>query len=131
LKLHKQIQILEMKIIRNIILLLFFTFQCAPPLVCQSSINPPERSTEQEALSQTEKMQKELNLSAEQTRQIYEINLRYAHLRQKSNSRAEAMERIKLKNAEIQQKLTESQRQKLMNKQYERSSNFSGKVIIR
>ena len=94
-------------------------------------MSPPERTSDDEALQQTEKLQKELNLSTEQTKQIYEINLRYARLRQKSNTRSEAMERIKNKNAEIQLKLTEGQKTKLMNKQYERSSNFSGKIIFR
>ncbi|MEI6556226.1 MAG: hypothetical protein WCL70_11605 [Paludibacter sp.] len=81
----------------------------------------PQRTPEQEATKQTEKIQQELNLSPEQTKQIYEINLRYARERQISNKRSEAMERMKNKNAEIQQVLSQEQNEKLQTKRYERT----------
>lgn len=82
----------------------------------------PMRTPEQEALKQTEKLQRELNLNQEQTKMIYEINLRYAKERQNSNTRSEAMERIKKKNNDLQKILTGEQYDKLQNKRYERSN---------
>ena len=81
-----------------------------------------QRTPEQEALKQTEKLQSELNLSTEQAKLIYEINLHYARQRQISNTRTEAMERIKNKNVDIQRILTEQQNIRLENKRVERSS---------
>ena len=81
-----------------------------------------DRTPEQEAIKQTEKLQQELNLSAEQTKQVYEINLRYARERQISNTRGEAMLRIKNKNAELEKVLSIDQNNKIQNKRYERTT---------
>ena len=81
-----------------------------------------DRTPEQEAIKQTEKLQRELNLSPDQTKQVYEINLRYARERQVSNTRSEAMERIKNKNADLQTVLNADQNSRLENKRYERTS---------
>jgi len=90
----------------------------------------PQRTPEQEAVRQTEKLQKELNLNSDQARQVYEINLRYARERQVSNKRSEGLERAKNKNIEIQQILSSEQNEKLQTKRFERSS-FDTKTIIR
>ncbi len=82
----------------------------------------PDRTPEQEAVRQTEKLQQELNLSATQVKQVYEINLRYARERQVSNTRSEAMERIKNKNAELQAVLNSEQNDRLEHKRYERTT---------
>lgn len=82
----------------------------------------PQRTPEQEAMKQTDKLQQELNLTADQATQIYDINLRYARERQASNKRSEALERMKNKNAEIQQILSQEQNEKLQTKRYERSN---------
>jgi Spy/CpxP family protein refolding chaperone len=87
------------------------------------------RTPEQEAIKQTEKLQQELNLSSEQAKQLYEINLKYARERQISNKRSEAVERMKTKNAEIQQVLNPEQNYKLQSKRYERTTIESGNVI--
>ena len=63
----------------------------------QENTSAPQRTPEQEALKQTDKLQQELNLSTEQAKQIYDINLRYARERQASNKRSEAVERMKNK----------------------------------
>lgn len=94
-------------------------------LSSQEVVNMPERTPEQEASSQTDRLQKELNLSAEQLKDVYEINLHYARQRQHSNSRAEATQRIKNKNEDLKQVLTLEQYEKLQNKHYTRS-NYSG-----
>jgi len=73
-------------------------------------------------------LKQELNLTPEQVREVYNINLRHAKQRQISNSRTEAMERIRNKNADLKLVLTEEQFERLQNKQHERSTlrNQSG-----
>jgi hypothetical protein len=76
---------------------------------------------EYEATKQTEKLQQELNLSTNQVKQVYEINLKYARARQASVSRSEAMERMKNKDADLHRVLSNEQINRLQNKRYERS----------
>ncbi|MBR1630882.1 MAG: hypothetical protein IJ680_03420 [Paludibacteraceae bacterium] len=71
------------------------------------------RSPEQEALKQTEVMQRIIRLTDEQAEQIYQINLKYATERQKQQSRTEAVERIKRKNEDYKRVLTPEQYQVL------------------
>lgn len=101
-------------------ILLLFTL--ALPLYSQESAVVPQRTPEQEAARQTEKLQKELNLTSEQTKRVYEINLRYARERQISNTRNEAIERMKNKNADIQRVLNYQQNERLQSKWIERTS---------
>ena len=96
----------------------------------QENNSTPERSPEQEAAKQTEMLQQELNLNAEQSRIIHEINLKYARERQNSNSRSEALRRIKNKESELQQVLNSDQYDRLQSKRYERSS-FQAPVVTR
>jgi hypothetical protein len=104
--------------IYSIVLLLLI----APSVYSQDNKNLPQRTPEQEAVKQTDRFQQELNLTSEQARQIYDINLRYARERQISNKRSEAIERMKNKNAEIQQILSPEQYEKLKTKRYERTT---------
>lgn len=82
----------------------------------------PQRTPEQEATKQTEKLQQELDLNQEQAKQVYEINLKYARERQVSNTRSAAMERMKNKNATIERVLNEDQNYRLQTKRYERTT---------
>lgn len=82
----------------------------------------PQRTPEQEATKQTEKLQQELDLNQEQAKQVYEINLKYARERQVSNTRSAAMERMKNKNAAIERVLNEDQNYRLQTKRYERTT---------
>lgn len=103
--------------------ILFLIVSLCVVLTTHSQTNAlPDRSPEQEALKQTEKQQIELELTSEQAKLMYEINLRYERQRQVSNTRTEAMERIKNKNAEIEKILSAEQNNRLQNKRYERSS---------
>jgi len=108
-----------LKIISLLLLLLTF----ATSMRSQENAVVPQRTPEQEAVKQTEKLQQELNLTSEQAKQVYEINLRYARERQISNTRSEAVERMKNKNAEIQSVLTQEQNERLQTKRYERTTN--------
>lgn len=104
-------------------ILLLSLFLCLGlPIRSQDNTSIPQRTPEQEAVKQTEKIQQELNLTPDQIKQVYEINLRYARERQVSNTRSQAMERIKNKNTEMQRILTENQYNQLQNKRYERTS---------
>lgn len=109
-----------MKTLKFILLILIIFL--GMPLHGQDNAVLPQRTPEQEASKQTEKLQQELGLTPEQTKHVYEINLRYARERQVSNKRSEAMERMKNKNAELQRVMNEDQYNRLQNKRYERSS---------
>lgn len=67
------------------------------------------RTPEQEAKKQTEKMQKELELDDEQVEKVYELNLKYAKERKETNSRVDAMKRIRKKDEELKKILTQEQ----------------------
>lgn len=110
-----------MKFLR-IILFAFYILLNFGLVVAQENTNTPERTPEQEAARQTEKMQQELNLTTEQTQQVHEINLKYARERQVSNSRTEALQRIKNKEQDLRRVLKPDQYNELQNKQYERST---------
>jgi len=108
----------------SIVLLLVMAFS----VFSQDNAITPERTPEQEAIKQTEKLQQELNLTTEQAKRIYDINLRYARERQISNRRSEAVERMKNKNTEIQNVLSQEQNEKLQSKRSERSTVESSGV---
>jgi len=107
---------------RRITSILIFIFQVvilqADP---QESAAAPPRTPEQEAAMQTSKMRQELNLSSEQEREIYEINLRHARERQTSTSRSEALKRVRNKEIEFQQVLTRGQYNRLQEKRLDYS----------
>ncbi len=104
------------------IIVLFLLFLCPTLNFGQESTSIPERTPEQEAAKQTEKLQQELNLSTEQARQVHEINLKYARARKVSNTRMDAIQRIKDKEIELSRVLSDLQQSVLQNKRYERSS---------
>jgi hypothetical protein len=109
-----------MKTLKIVLILFFFTIVCAG--YSQDNNVVLKRTPEQEAMKQTEKLQQELNLSPEQIKQLYDINLKYEKERQISNKRSEAVERMKNKNADIQQVLTAEQNEKLLTKRYQRTN---------
>lgn len=109
----------------KIILLIVFAFFANVTSYAQEATSTPERTTEQEATRQTEKLQQELNLNEEQTKQVHEINLKYARERQVSNSRSEALQRVKNKESDLQRILRPDQYNRLQNKQFERSGSSS------
>ncbi len=94
----------------------------------QEIATAPARTPEQEAAIQTQKMQAELNLNDNQAQEIYEINLKHARERQVSNSRSQALERVKNKDHEIQRVLTPDQYNRLQDKRYERYPSGSTQI---
>lgn len=117
-----------MKRIKKIIFILLLTIS-APVFVAAQSMSISDRTPEQEAAKQTEKLQKELNLTADQTNKIYEINLRYARARQQSGRRSDAMERIKNKDNEIKRQLSPNQYNQLTSKRMEVQSVEVGEKV--
>ncbi len=73
------------------------------------------QSAEIEASKQTEHLNKQLNLTQEQSSKVYEINLKYAQKRQESLKRSDAVEIIKMKNEEIEKVLQANQVSALRN----------------
>lgn len=99
---------------RIVYIMLFTLLFFASKIAAQTSTD--QRTPEQEATKQTEILQSELNLSPEQTKQVYQINLRYEKVRQNTSSRKTALQVIRQKNEEIQQVLTQQQKGQLQNR---------------
>ena len=110
-----------MKVLK-IISLIIIVFLLNINVYSQENNTIQERTPEQEAIKQTEKLQNELQLTPEQVQKVNEINLKYARERQASNNRRDAIKRIKDKDNDLQKVLNQEQYQQLQNKRYERSS---------
>lgn len=110
----------HMKIFKIVIIVLFIV-TWGLPIYSQENTVVLKWTPEQEAAKQTEKLQLELDLNQSQANQLYEINLRYARERQISNTRSEALERTRNKNAEIKQILSPEQNDRLQSKRFERT----------
>ena len=84
-------------------------------VLCAQEIEPrPEHTPEHEAEKQTETMRREINLTPNQAKLIYQINLKYARERQSSEDRrANAMERMRNKNNDYKKVLTPAQYEEL------------------
>ena len=99
-----------------------------PTFSVAQSTSVIDRTPEQEAVKQTDKMQKELNLTPEQVKNIYEINLKYARERKHSNKRSDAVNRIRSKTEEIGKVLNDRQNYELQTKRSEvQSVEIDGK----
>jgi len=77
----------------------------------------PSRTPEEEALKQTEMLSRELSLSEQQRDTVYRIHLKYARLRQVSNTRAEGLERLNAMTKELLAIMTPEQQEAFLNKQ--------------
>lgn len=98
-------------IIKCALFLLVFFVQFAAAQEC------PTRTAEEEAMKQTEMLQRELTLTPEQRDTIYRIHLKYARLRRESNTRQEMLERMNAMMAELLSVMTKSQQQLFLGKQ--------------
>ena len=78
----------------------------------------PRRTAEDIARKQTEMLVRELSIQDSIIRDtLYHLHLKYAHKREISNTRAEAMQYMQEINAELQNILTTEQYQRFMNQQ--------------
>ena len=86
----------------------------------ESSTYTPQRTPEEIARKQTEMLVRDLCIKdSMQIDTIYRIHLRYARLRQVSNTRAEHLERVQQMYNELRQVLTPQQYEAFMNQQME------------
>lgn len=98
-------------IIKCALFLLVFFVQSVAAQEC------PTRTAEEEAMKQTEMLQRELTLTPEQRDTIYRIHLKYARLRRESNTRQEMLERMNAMMAELLSVMTKPQQQLFLGKQ--------------
>ncbi len=83
----------------------------------QDSEYRPSRTPQEEAQKQTEMLCRELSLSQQQRDTVYKIHLKYALLRQESNTRAEGLARLNAMTQELLAIMTPEQREAFLNKQ--------------
>ena len=100
-----------------IIFLLILSFSA----FAQEEHRRPIRTPEEEAMKQTEMLQRELSLTEQQYDTIYRIHLKYARLRQISNTRAEMLDRLNKMIAELINMLTPEQQLLFLGKQMDQA----------
>lgn len=95
-------------------------FAVPQPPSSEPSAGAPRRTPEEVARKQTEMLVRDLEIKDSlQIDTIYRIHLRYARLRQVSNTRAEHLERVQQMYNELRQVLTTEQYDRFMNQQLE------------
>ena len=95
-------------------------FAAPQPPSSESSPCTPQRTPEEIARKHTEMLVRDLNIKDSlQIDTIYRIHLRYARLRQVSNTRSEHLERVQQMYNELRQVLTQEQYDRFMNQQME------------
>ncbi|MGN0236208.1 MAG: hypothetical protein ACI4BD_07880 [Paludibacteraceae bacterium] len=95
-------------------------FAAPQPPSSEVSSYTPQRTPEEVARKQTEVLVRDLGIKDSlQADTIYRIHLRYARLRQVSNTRAEHLERVQQMYQELKQVLTQEQYEEFMNQQLE------------
>ena len=103
---------------KNILLVLLLTVSSVV-VMAQNDDFRPSRTPEEEALKQTEMLSRELMLNEQQRDTVYKIHLKYARLRQISNTRAEGLARLNAMTKELLSIMTPEQREAFLNKQIE------------
>ena len=103
---------------KNILLVLLLTVSSVV-VMAQNDDFRPSRTPEEEALKQTEMLSRELTLNEQQRDTVYKIHLKYARLRQISNTRAEGLARLNAMTKELLSIMTPEQREAFLNKQIE------------
>ena len=88
----------------------------AGSLMAQEPANRPQRTPEEEASKQTERLVRELGIKdSVRIDTIYRMHLKYARIRQKGLTRAENMERMQSIYNELKQLLTPDEFERFMN----------------
>jgi len=82
-------------------------------------------------MKQTEMLQRELALTQQQYDTIYRIHLKYAKLRQVSNTRAEMLERMNNMTGEVLNMLTPKQKQLFLGKQMDPQPKRPQQHVVR
>ena len=103
---------------KNIVLVIMM-MMTSLVVVAQNDEFRPSRTPEEEAQKQTEMLSRELTLSEQQRDTVYKIHLKYAKLRQVSNTRAEGLARLNAMTQELLSVMTPAQQEAFLNKQIE------------
>ena len=99
---------------KNLFYILLFYISVSPATWAQH----PHRTPEDMARKQTEMLVRELNIQDSIVRDtLYRMHLKFAHKRQITHTRAEAMQYMQEANAELQRILTPEQYQQFMSQQ--------------
>lgn len=80
----------------------------------QNESQRPVRTQEEIALKQTERLQKDLQLTQEQCDTLYQIHLKYIKMRKETDTRQQIEERMTRMRGEIMILLTPEQQEKLI-----------------
>ncbi|MBQ0033978.1 MAG: hypothetical protein KBS77_01655 [Bacteroidales bacterium] len=91
----------------------------------------PTRTPEEEAAKQTEMLQRELALTEQQYDTIYRIHLKYAKMRQVSNTRGEMLQRLNSMTHEVLNMLSPQQRKLFMGKQMDAQPRRPQSQVVR
>ena len=111
-------------------LISLFFLACLLPLAQAQQSDAPQRTPEEIAEKQTSKLMRELNITdSVQLDTLYRMHLKYARMRQKSNTRREDLERLISMTEELKGILTEEQFNRFMNKQADRSPRMQQPAV--
>lgn len=94
--------------------------------------NRPQRTPEEEALTQTRRLVRELQIKDSiRIDTIYKMHLKYARFRQKGLTRAENMERMQAIYAELRRLLTPQEFERFMNHPAEQPRRPHGANVLK
>lgn len=100
-------------------------------LWAQEPAERPQRTPEEEALKQTTRLVRELNIQdSVRIDTIYRMHLKYARFRQKGLTRAENMERMQAIYAELKHLLTAEEFEQFMNHPAEQPRRPRGANVV-
>ena len=122
---------------KRIFLFLFGAVLCSILWAQEPVVNRPQRSPEEEARKQTERLVRELGIQdSVRIDTLYRMHLKYARIRQKGLTRAENMERMNAIYAELKLLLTPEEFERFMNHPAEeprrpRGANFVAPIESR
>ena len=111
--------------------LLFLLFFVSTVVWAQEPADRPQRTPEEEALKQTLRLVRELDIKdSVRFDTIYKMHLKYARFRQKGLSRAENMERMNAIYAELKLLLTPEEFERFMNHPAEQPRRPHGANVL-
>ena len=103
----------------------------AGSLMAQEPADRPQRTPEEEASKQTERLVRELGIKdSVRVDTIYRMHLKYAKIRQKGLSRAENMDRMQSIYNELKRLLTPDEFERLMNHPAEQPRRPRGANVV-
>lgn len=113
------------------LLSILFVALLAGTMNAQESADRPQRTPEEEALKQTVRLTRELNISdSARFDTLYHMHLKYARIRQKGLTRAENLQRMQAIHEELKVLLTPEEFERFMNHPAENPHRPHGKQLL-